>query len=119
MTVSYSTATKCTLSSHKLENNRRVIVDEPHHFEPWSSEESDTCVVTLVQRRCRRLFSSIYFPVCLVNKRLSLHPTGRVNLVASTSDSCIHTKAVSVERLANQRFHLRRDEISNWLDARH
>ncbi|GFX56081.1 hypothetical protein TNCV_1954011 [Trichonephila clavipes] len=31
--------------------------------------------------------------------------------------SCIHTKAVSVKRLANQRLHLARDEVSDWLDA--
>ncbi|GFX42861.1 hypothetical protein TNCV_5072251 [Trichonephila clavipes] len=31
--------------------------------------------------------------------------------------SHIHTKAVSVERLANQRLHLGRDEVSDWLDA--
>ncbi|GFV92867.1 hypothetical protein TNCV_1347161 [Trichonephila clavipes] len=38
----------------------------------------------------------------------------------STSEwvlSRIHTKAVSVERLANQRLHLRRNEVSDWLDA--
>ncbi|GFV58089.1 hypothetical protein TNCV_2109171 [Trichonephila clavipes] len=44
-----------------------------------------------VQRSCSRLFSSVHsIPVCLVcvvNKRLSLHPTGRELLVASTSDS--------------------------------
>ncbi|GFW67906.1 hypothetical protein TNCV_3872361 [Trichonephila clavipes] len=41
--------------------------------------------------------------------------------------SCIHTKAVSVERLANQRLHLglanqrlhlAQDEASDWLNAR-
>ncbi|GFV10791.1 transposable element Tcb2 transposase [Trichonephila clavipes] len=31
--------------------------------------------------------------------------------------SCIHTNAVSVERLTNQRLHLARDEVSDWLDA--
>ncbi|GFW19547.1 uncharacterized protein TNCV_1604391 [Trichonephila clavipes] len=56
---------------------------------PWSLGGKE-CVVTLVQRRCSRLFSSVYsIPVCLVcvvNKRLSLHPTGRINVVASTSN---------------------------------
>ncbi|GFT77098.1 hypothetical protein TNCV_1099701 [Trichonephila clavipes] len=31
---------------------------------------------------------------------------------------CIHTKAVGVERLANQRLHFAADEVSDWLDAR-
>ncbi|GFS88183.1 hypothetical protein TNCV_3149481 [Trichonephila clavipes] len=40
-------------------------------------------------------------------------------VVCTVSDwgSCIHTKAASVERLANQRLHLARDEVSDWLDA--
>ncbi|GFW41241.1 hypothetical protein TNCV_1002341 [Trichonephila clavipes] len=49
-----------------------------------------TVVVTLVQRHCNRLFPSVYsIPVCLVcvvKKRLSIHPNGRVFLIASTSD---------------------------------
>ncbi|GFV96850.1 hypothetical protein TNCV_4350631 [Trichonephila clavipes] len=44
-------------------------------------------VVILDQQRCSLLFSSVYsIPVCLVNKRLSLHPTGRIIVVATTSD---------------------------------
>ncbi|GFX93647.1 hypothetical protein TNCV_1588241 [Trichonephila clavipes] len=31
--------------------------------------------------------------------------------------SYIHTKAVSVERLANQKLHFGKDEVSDWLDA--
>ncbi|GFY22488.1 transposable element Tcb1 transposase [Trichonephila clavipes] len=46
--------------------------------------------IPIVQRRCSRLFSSVYsIRVCLVgveNKRLSFYPTDRVLLVASTSD---------------------------------
>ncbi|GFU72611.1 hypothetical protein TNCV_4838391 [Trichonephila clavipes] len=39
--------------------------------------------LTNVQRRCSRLFSSVYsIPVCLVNKRFVLHPTGRVFLAS-------------------------------------
>ncbi|GFX95787.1 hypothetical protein TNCV_2083671 [Trichonephila clavipes] len=31
--------------------------------------------------------------------------------------SCIHSKAVSVEHLTNQRLHLGRDEVSDWLNT--
>ncbi|GFT84137.1 hypothetical protein TNCV_1149811 [Trichonephila clavipes] len=47
---------------------------------------SFSVVVTLIQRHCSHLFLSVSIPVCLVNKRLSLHPTGRIIVVATTSD---------------------------------
>ncbi|GFW44610.1 putative transposable element [Trichonephila clavipes] len=52
----------------------------------YSRSQSKKTVVTLVQWRSSRLFSSVYsIPVCRVcpvNKRLSLHPTGRVFLAS-------------------------------------
>ncbi|GFW42693.1 DUF1758 domain-containing protein [Trichonephila clavipes] len=55
-------------------------------------------VVTLVQWRCSRLFSSVFsIPVCLVcaiNKRLSLHPTGCIIVVAPTSDRGRHSELI-------------------------
>ncbi|GFY19815.1 hypothetical protein TNCV_4649851 [Trichonephila clavipes] len=37
--------------------------------------------------------------------------------ISNKHRSCIHIKAASVKRLANQRLHLARDEVSDWLDA--
>ncbi|GFX56372.1 hypothetical protein TNCV_2243041 [Trichonephila clavipes] len=60
------------------------------------------CVVSLVQRHCSRLFSSVYsILVCLENKKFVLHPTGRVFLASPhPSDSCRpRASAVREDRL--------------------
>ncbi|GFU68650.1 hypothetical protein TNCV_4982561 [Trichonephila clavipes] len=45
-------------------------------------------------------------------------PTMLKGLLHPNDYSCIHAKAVSVERLANQKLHLNRDKVCDWLDAR-
>ncbi|GFW97016.1 hypothetical protein TNCV_4802291 [Trichonephila clavipes] len=58
------------------------------------------------RRRCSRLFSSVYsIPVCLVlfvNKRLSLLPTGRMDVVTSTSDSALYRMDVIFAAILTQ-----------------
>ncbi|GFV10167.1 uncharacterized protein TNCV_3661191 [Trichonephila clavipes] len=66
----------------------------------------------------------------LVNRRPAAnqprHPADYSSLLTTQSrdvvcklnlSNRIHTKAVNVERLANQRLHLARDQVSDWLDA--
>ncbi|GFW39253.1 uncharacterized protein TNCV_1832391 [Trichonephila clavipes] len=55
-------------------------------------------------------------------KTLSIPRLELMSALLSTSDkiaTALKLPAVSVERLANQRLHLRRKEVSDWLDARH
>ncbi|GFW35990.1 transposable element Tcb2 transposase [Trichonephila clavipes] len=91
-------AMKAFYASHKIHWQFIIelqILNKP----PGYSGEG---VITLVQRRCSRLFSSVCsIPVCLVcvvNKRLSLHPTGRFIVGATTSDRVLKV-AVNKEKI--------------------
>ncbi|GFT60880.1 hypothetical protein TNCV_3616051 [Trichonephila clavipes] len=53
---------------------------------------------------------------CGVEVRKGYTSSGVVHVTCSWFKIARHS-ASSVERLANQRLHLRRDEVSDWLDA--